>query len=750
MADVHTLAIPSVTIGGRAYFVLRYELDEKLAELGVLSCALWDDSEELLPAPGDVLDQAATFTLARDDGSEVRAFVGKVVHAALAPDDDDLPVLHVVVAPTLWNLSKRADCRIFQAMSAVDIVKKVLLEAGVPAAQQDFRLHDAHATRTYTVQYRETDLAFVHRLLFEEGIYFAIHHRDGKDVVVFGDAPDGLGDVEGPTSLSFFEEFGAEGAADRVIRLSTTSSVQSDKVFVRDYNPDKPSLKLEGPAEGSDPGAHELEIYEYPARCEDEAAAKRIAKLLLDSVQAGREVIHGETGSLALWPGLRVSVAGHPYDPLNQEYLVTRSRIVGEQPRHFDVASGRAPTLSIEFWGVPTATTRYRPPRLLRERRVIGAQTAVTTGPGGQEIHTDAGGHVKVSFHWDRSGKKDDTSSRWIRTSQLPTGGSMLLPRVGWEVQVRHVEGDADRPFVLGRVYNAVTPPPYALPKHSARSAVQTATTPGGGSSNEFRMTDTKGQEEMFFNASKDATTHVKNNATESIGNDHQKKVGSNQSRSVTDSASANVGSNQQITVSGNQTVHVETFMVDQVANHALSIGGRRDLKVGGDHRRDVTGASTLEVGGSQIDLVVGSVTDETMGNFKHDVGAALLELCVGDRTVTVAGDISEHAGAAKVIAVKGGRGVTVGGSMNVKCVGAIVNVAKQDHAEQSGGNYTEVAVGAQIVKADGVSFEADTALTVVMGASILSLTPASVALLGLSAKLDGNVADTAILIVDN
>jgi type VI secretion system secreted protein VgrG len=147
----------------------------------------------------------------------------------------------------------------------------------------------------------------------------------------------------------------------------------------------------------------------------------------------------------------------------------------------------------------------------------------------------------------------------------------------------------------------------------------------------------------------------------------------------------------------------------------------------------------------------VGSVTDETMANFKHDVGAALIELAVSDRTVTVGGDISEHAGAAKVIAVKGGRGVKVDGSMTAKTVGAIVNVAKADHAENAGGNYTEVAVGAQIVKSGAdISFEADDLLTVVMGASILSLTPASVALLGLSAKLDGDVADTAILIIDN
>jgi len=752
VANNHIQALPSVTIAGRGFFVLRYELDERMSELGLLELDLWDDAEEALPTPGDVLDQVATFTLARSDGSQERSFVGAVVHAEIAPDDDDLPVLKVTVAPRLWTLTKRADCRVFQEMTGPDIVKNVLADAGVPAANQDWRVQEAHPERLYTVQYRETDLAFIHRLLFEEGIYFAIHHVNGEDMLVFGDAPHGLGDVEGPSTLPFFEDFGVEGSADRVIRVGKTTCVKSDKVTTRDYNPDRPSAKLEATVEGTDEGAHELEIYEYPARADDEGGARRIAGVILDSVQADRDVTHGETGSLLLWPGLRFSIEQHPYDPINQEYMVLRSRISGEQPRQHDVGSGRVPRLTIEFWGIPTATTKYRPPRRERQHRIVGAQTAVTSGPGGEEIHTNDKGEVKVSYHWDRSGKKDDTSSRWIRTSQLQLGGSMYLPRMKWEVTVRHVEGDPDRPFVFGRVYNAVTPPPYALPRHAARSGVQTATTPGGGSSNEYRMSDGAGAEEMLFNASKDMTTHAKNNATENIGNDHKKKVGSNQTREVTDSQSSNVGSNQSITVSGNQTIHAETFYVDDVgANAELTIGGSRDLKVGGDHKRDVGGASSLTVGANQLDLVVGSVTDETMANFKHDVGAALIELAVSDRTVTVAGDIDEHAGAAKVIAVRGGRGVKVDGSMTAKTVGAIVNVASADHAESAGGTYTEVAVGAQIVKsAANITYEADSMLTLVMGASILSLTPASVALLGLSAKLQGDVADTAILIIDN
>ncbi|WP_437329849.1 type VI secretion system Vgr family protein [Sorangium sp. So ce381] len=757
MADHHVLAIPSLSVEGKIYRVLRFELTEQLSELTRLECELLDD-EAALPRPKEVLGKRAVFTLSRSDDTQTRSFAGTIVLAELVPDPDDVPTLRIEVAPALWNLGQRSDCRIFQDKSAVDIVKEVLEGAGVPAGQQDWRVTEPHPTRVYTVQYRERDLDFVHRLLAEEGIYFAIHMKDDEDVLVFGDSPTGLEDIEGATSLPFFQDFGVEGFADRVVRLSREVSVRSDKVFVRDYDPEKPSTKPEASAEGSDPGEHVLEIYEHPARTADAGVAERLAKVLLDSVQAERDVVHGESGSLALLPGRRFSVDGHPYDPLNQEYLVVRARIVGSRPRGFELSGRAGPEdgarvlqSSCEFWGVPTGSTRYRPPRRAREQVIPGTQTAMTTGPSGQEIHTDAGGHVKVAFHWDRSGKKDDTSSRWIRTSQVPTGGSMLLPRVGWEVTVRHVEGDADRPFVMGRMYNALTPPPYALPKEAGKSSLQTATTPGGGSTNELRMSDSKGGEEMFINASKDMSTEVKNNATESIGNNHKKKIGADQTTNVTNSMTTSIGSNQTLSVSGNQSMKIETFHVDDMGgDHSLSIGGNRDMKIGGDHKRDVTGNSSLTVSGNQIDLVVGSVTDQTLAGFDHEVGAALVELALGHRSVTVQGDRSETATGAKVIAVKSGRGVQVGGSMNVKVGGAIVNVANGNRVESSLGTYTELAGGAQLVKANNAVFEATGALTLVMGASILSLTPASVAIIGVSAKLDGDVSDTAALVLDN
>jgi len=734
-----------VVIGGAGYRVLGFSLGENLNAPGRLACSLFDD-EAPLPRPGDIVGKSAVFTLSREDGAEERSFAGIVASAELGPGEDDVPSLDVVVVSRLWQLEKRADCRVFQKKGARAIVEAVLEGAGIPASGYEWRLAEDHPDRLYVAQYRETDLAFLMRLCAEEGIYFGIQTKDEADIIVFSDAPDGLGDVGGRGKLSFFESFGFDGAADRCGDISRTTSVRTDKIFVRDYDPEKPSIAVEGEAEGTDEGPHVLEAYEWPARAKTSAEAKQRATVMLEAAQAERDIVTGKANSLVLLPGYRFSIDGHPYDPINEEYLVTGSTIKGSFPRSFSSPSFE---LDIAFRAIPTSKSRCRPPRIQRERQIAGAQTALPTGPSGEEIHTDAAGRVKIIYPWDRLGKKDDSSSLWVRTLQLATGGSMLLPRVGWEVVVAHDEGDVDRPIVFGRMYNALTPPPYLLPAHAASSSWQTATTPGGGSSNELKMGDTKGAEAISITASKDMSTDVLNNVTESIGNQWKKNVGSSQARSVTNSQKETVASNVKLEVGGNQATHVETFMTDEVGSYSLTVGGNRDMKIGGDHKQDVAGSSAVMIGGNSIDAVVGSVSEHALGSSTDNVGAALIDLAVGERSVTVGGDKTESEGALKLVTAGKGRAVEVKGSLDVKAGGAIVNSLSGAHAEEAGGTYTEIAAGARIVKAKTVTYEAESMLTLVMGASIVSLTPASVAVLGISVKLDGDVSDLGI-VIDN
>lgn len=748
MADVELLFHPTLDVEGTAYRVLRYHVEEALSAVPTVRVdAMLFDQET--PPPSDLVGKAATFALERVDGSQKREWAGILRTAGRVTEEDGVRIVRVKLVPKLWRLEKRRDCRIFQEKDAKEIVSEVLEGAGVPAANQHWDLEGTPPKRVYTVQYRETDLDFVLRLLGEEGIWFSVVTKDGKDVVNLTDHGTGLGDVEGTTTLGYRQAMGWQQGAEVVSEARAVHKVRSDKVTLRDYNPEKPKLKLEETVEGTDEGAHPLEVYAYPGRFDAPDVGKRWAQALLDGIQCRRDRIHGSASAIHLVPGYRFTLEDHPYAPLNQEYLIIGAELRGTTPR-LGARAGQEAAFTCTFEGVPTKTAVWRPERRRREALVPGLQTAMTVGPSGEEIHTNAGGEVKVQFFWDRLGKNDDKSSRWMRTSQLPTGGSMLLPRMKWEVSVRHLEGDADRPMVFGRLYNGTTPPPYKLPDHKGRSSLQTATTPGGGSSNEFRMSDGKGSEQMMFNASKDMSLDVKNNATESVGNDSAHEIGSNHKKSVTNSSTTTIGGNQKLTVKGAQKVTVETLKTDDIGgDHSLTIGGNRDMKVGGDHKRDVGGDSKFDIGGRYIDLVVGNLTDQCDGDMTHKVGIAYVQATAADITETVGKNMTENTTAAKIIVTNKGRGVDIGGTLMQKVAGAIVNIAKGDK-EVSGKTYTEIAAGAQLVKATNVTFEAETMLAIVMGASTVVMLPALTLIGGISLKLDGDLSDKAILNIDN
>lgn len=730
-------------IDGTEYQLFRLEAREPLDDIGELRCEISDGAGG--PDPASLVDKTLVFTFSHADGKDERKVVGYVVEAERSTSRPDEPTgTHVIARPHLFRLTQRADCRTFQDMSAPDIIKKVLDGGGV--TNHAWQITGSYPKRVYTTQYRESDWAFIQRLSSEEGIAFAVDSSSGDDVVTFFD--EDLGDIEGDKELPYGLGDGLISHRDAISHMHHEKVTKPGKTELRDYDFERPKLQLTSKAEGDDAAEKSLEVYSHPGRYTEPDVGDRYAKVLLDSIRSRRETVRGVTSSMRLHAGKKFAIKEHPYDPLNREYLVVETRARHEARR--TGARGEGAGTRVEFVAIPTEKTVYRPPRVTRAAWSPGAQVAVVAGPPGKEIHPDKHGRVKVQFPWDRLGKNDDASSLWIRTCQLPLGGSMLTPRVGWEVYLNFTEGDPDIPYVFGRMYNAKTPPPYALPKNKSRMSIQTATTPGGGSTNEFRMEDKKGSEEMFMNASKDASVSANNNATEDVGNNETRSVGSNQKLNVTDSMSNKVGADQSLNVSGPQTVHVSTYMVDDVGSHSLTISGSRDIKAGGDHKRTVTGASTLDIGGMQVDLVAGSVDEETMATMDDKVGAALVELTASNRTVTVKGSRTEKAGAAKVILTAGGRAVTVGASLKQKVAGAVLTKIKGDRADSSEGDFLEVAGGAQLVKATNVVFQADDLLSVVMGASTITLTPASVSIAGVKITLDGECDELAALVADN
>lgn len=743
MADQHVTVEATFEIAGTALRVAVAKLRESLFEVPTLYVEGTEGSDT--PDAEEVIGKEATLELKRTDDSQTRWFRGIIVEADRAIDSNGKARLQLLVAPKLWKLSRRTDCQMFQDLSVPDIVKKVLSDAGVEATWQ---LTGTPPSRKYTVQYRETDLDFIIRLLAEEGIWFAFDFSEA-DKVVFCDDPTGRGDIEGTTSLKFLHTFGQTDSSDHVRKVRRTLRVRPGKVTVREFDFLKPKMKLEGEAAAQD--GTELEIYAYPARFIDAGVGKRYAEQLLHALQCEREVVEGDTGVLTMLPGVRFSIEEHPYQKLNAEYLVTGVTI-DLREEHWqpgEVAPAGSHELAVRFTAIPSLG-RYRP--LVRNpvRTVPGLQTAITRGPAGEEIHVDEHGRVKVSFHWDRLTSKDEKSSDWFRTVQLPTGGSMFLPRMKWEASIDFVEGDVDRPLIFQRLYNGLTPPPYELPKNKARGSVQTATTPGGGSSNEFRMDDTKGKEEMFFNASKDMSVEVKNNATESVKNNEKREIGSNATMDVTNSVDHTIGGSETIGVGANQNIHVSTFHVtDITGSHTLSIGANRDMKIGGDHKHTIKGSTTWTIGANKMDLVVGTVNESTKATMTHIVGAALVEMTAQTKSLIVGASKTETIAAVKLIVAGKNRAVDCGAMLTKMIGGALLAKIGGDRNDNAQAIYSETVGGAQVVKANNVTFEATTMLTLVMGASTVMITPASVMITGVSVKLDGPVVDTGI-VVDN
>ncbi len=731
-------------VGSETFEALGYDLERRLSAVETLRCFV-HRPDGLPVEPAKILGQRARLEM-RVSGDEAQKifFLGDVVAARHRSDATGHSVCEVQVMPPLWRASQRRTSCTYQNKSVPDIVGAVLERSRIDAGQLEWP-KATFPQKTYVVQHRESDLEFIERLLAEAGLYYSMRHDEGAEapVICFENSPTGFAGDK--LILPFRDTFGHESIGEAALHVRRVGRVAVGKIAMRDHDPQRPQLKLDASVTGFSEDAA-LEVYEYPARQLEPGQIADRAQILADSLGVERDLVAGQTTSLRLAPGHCFELEDHPYDPLNGTYLVTSLRFTGGLGAVFS-SGGRAGRYRhrCDFEAIPEGV-HYRPPHRLPARESAGLQTAVITGGAGDEITVDGSGRVRIRYPWDREGAKDDGSSCWVRTSQVPTGGSMLLPRVGWEVIVSHAEGDVDTPVVMGRLYNGVSTPPYKLPDHAASTSLQTNTTPGGGSTNELRMSDVKGNEHMLFNASRDMSIDVGHNTTTSIGNDHKVKVGVNQKFSSTDSVQNTVGANQKLSVGANQTVTVGTLMVDQVdADHSLTVGANRSHMVGGDHRRTVDGSSTHDVGGNEISLVVGDVSNSTSAAYSHSVGAAFIQMAGGDRSLLVGGARSETTGAAKVILAKGGVGLEAG-VLSLATGGAVVAKVKGDSTETVAAAYTETVAGAVSVKAKNIVFEAQTEIAITMGGASIKMSPADVKISGAAIKLDGNVVDLGIV----
>lgn len=446
--------------------------------------------------PEEMIQEEALLTI---KGLESDRYLHGIVNDfRLSGSSGRFNLYQVTVVPAMWLLSLEYDCRIFQKMDVQQIVKEILKDRGIKSDRYEFRLKETYPKREYCVQYRESDLDFVSRLLEEEGIFYYFEHKQDQHRIIFGDSTVNYNPIEGAkkdnNQVEIPYKAGAEMVRDQEIVLSfkPAARITSGKYTHRDYNFLQPSVKLACEKEAKT--FKNLECYDYPGEFIDEQRGGKLAICRLEEARVRINTAEGKSDCPRLIPGFTFKLAGQDTAVLKKEYLLTKVTHTGEQPQVLEETSAtdQGFSYSNQFSAIPSETV-FRPALRTPKPYVRGIQTAIVTGPSGEEIYTDKHGRVKVHFHWDRLGKKDEKSSCWIRVSQLWAGGgwgAVNIPRIGQEVVVSFLEGDPDQPVITGRLYHGTNTPPYTLPDEKTKSTIKSKTTPNGKTHNELVMED--------------------------------------------------------------------------------------------------------------------------------------------------------------------------------------------------------------------------------------------------------------------
>lgn len=652
---------------------------------------------------GDLLGTGMTVEIEVLGGSP-RHFHGLVSRFAFAGYAGDEARYRATLRPWLWFLCRSADCRIFQEMAVPDIVRAIFDKHAGEQVHVEDRLAAAYAPRTYCVQYRESDLAFVERLLQDEGIsYFFVHAAD-RHTLVLADAPEAYETCAAYEEVPYYPKSElARRERDHVDRWDAGAEVRSGSYAHTSFDFEKTRADLL--TRRDQPLAQaawaEGELYDYSGRYTEPDAGERAAGLRLEADQAEHRRCDGEGTAAGLAAGHRFTLTGYPRPDQNADYLVRaiQHEITDPAWRSGETAGEAVEPYRCRFTAMP-AEIPYRPALTMPRPLIRGPQTAMVTGPAGEEIWTDKYGRVKLQFHWDREGKRDEKTSCWVRVSQAWAGlgfGGIHVPRIGQEVIVEFLEGDPDRPLVTGRIYNAQAMPPYGLPANATQSGLKSNSSKGGGGSNELRFEDKKGAEQVWLHAQKNEDIVVENDKTEQvghdetigIGNDRTETVGHDETMTVGSNRTRNVGVNEAVTIGLNQTVTVGANRTDTVAvAENRTVGAAQQQTVGAARNVSVGASQSHEIGASDA-WAVGANRSATIGNNDSlDVGddrSATIgkgdTLKVGKKLSIDAGDeITFTTGSASITMKKdgtitiAGKDITIDGSgkINVKASGNI------------------------------------------------------------------------------
>ncbi|MBY7916844.1 type VI secretion system tip protein VgrG [Vibrio fluvialis] len=534
--------LSSERINGQLCHGFRYELElaSRLANL----------------TPEMVVDKVAELTLYRDDMLVQR--VNGIVRCFTQGDTGHHHTFYsLTLVPALERLSLRHNSRIFQLNTVPEILSILLQEMGIN--DYAFALTRDCAQREFCVQYRETDLDFLHRLAAEEGLVYSFIHEEGKHTLIFSDASESLPKLGEPIPYNTLAGGMIESPYISALSVHTQSEVS--QTALQDYSFKKPAYSFAQQVVGTEMEYQQpdYEHFDAPGRYKNDVSGKAFSQIRLDYLRRNAHTATGKSNQPLLRPGVKFDLQEHLDDTLNRDWLVVSVTSQGTQPQALEEAGGHgATTYANQFTLIPAHRTWRATPQA--KPQVDGPMIATVVGPEGEEIFCDEHGRVKLHFPWDRYSNGDEHSSCWVRVSQGWAGsqyGMIAIPRIGHEVIVSFLNGDPDQAIVTGRTYHATNTAPYTLPDNKTKTVLRTETHQGQGY-NELSFEDQAGSEQIYLHAQKDFDGLIENDHTSVIKHDKHLTVENDRFTHIKNNQHLTVGGESRESVTGNRTLMVE------------------------------------------------------------------------------------------------------------------------------------------------------------------------------------------------
>ena len=562
-------------------------------------------------------------------------FDGIITEAELLGQTENGWRYGITLRPWFWLAGLRRKQQIYHNKTVVQILDELFEPyggMGQPAVEKN--LTGDYAVLEYTVQYRESDLAFATRLMERFGISYHFRHGDGTHTMVLTDNITAHAFL--PRDSRMFQHVKGAHRADQehFWEMRPAQRLTTGKVRLTDYNFKHPDAAMEVDRDGGAPYAEgQLEGYDYPGDYLDQDAGSAMARLRIDQ-ERGQDPRHRAVGDCAsLRAGQRVDVTGDKVSEVGASLCLSARH--SYQSGSYGSHSAEAPTYEGQYLLMPAAAP-LRPERKSPRPVVQGPQTARVVGDG--EIDCDEYGRILVRFHWDL----DNRFSMRCRVSQNWAGkgwGGMVIPRIGMEVVVEFLEGDPDKPLVTGCVYNGKNDPPYELPENKTRSTFKTDTHRGQGF-NELRFEDEKDNEEIFLHAQKDRNTKVENNQSERVNMNKVESIGQNKAIEVGNNLFEIVDGNMDLRVGpANKGSYTPSGASEQTQGigavpEMLGKGARKGI---GDLNISVENTKTQVIGRDHFEVVDGDKDTQVRKNQTTKVRQKI-RIEAGDEILLVCG----------------------------------------------------------------------------------------------------------------